>query len=1510
MDDIIRAVGSDPSVVPLQSVVPVAAAVAADPVPHEQDFPSDHYIVITTELRLGWFGDAVADDVYLPENSARARQPGDPAWTAPSVISVHLHRSDLVRSPTLSPRDDGNFDIAARPVANTASPFEPTLPWQRTFTSIRRSLLQSGRHRSPLLLTGFATSPAAHSYLGTLAAILIKAVQAVQPIRHQRWTVLIQNESDYGPPPPNQEDPGPYTVRSCKSACAACDTHDVILKAHRLHNNSSLRQIIDFSADLTRDQSGWHPHFPRQDVFRVPEESVPACTKDDIPADLRHQVQSFFDQQADSPPHAITARSPLYSYDSDGGVRLRFKDGVPLPSTCVRTITQPASITRRVMYTEILKDLVWRDLDEVPLSAIHASAILFVVFHRATGRPRVCAAPYEANEITEPAPVRYGVIWDLFSDNRLTCGCRGDIGRGFKHCRLALDSAKHVAFILDGIGLMPRSVYFGLRDGPRIFCSTLDVDLATVPNVPVPQGSAVSPLVTWVDDLSKLASDPVLMVRVFFALAHHLASRGWKEPPSKWFFLPAFLLKFIGYILDPPVAAARLSRSLAVKIACTARDILRQASVEAGSPVTQRQAAIVATHFGRLAFGAKDIPLIAYARTVVDRSVAEGRWRPGARDLITMHARDAAHWHALRSNNRIATPARRRLVLSSDASVATADSSATVRSLVTGGGHWWMDDGLLPDAAYDNPEEVPSRSFFSIKVDVDRFGLQGKEVSSTWAEACLAAFIVKKTEPLLPLVSEVVLKLDAATVVHRAPKCATESLQVSSFYAYMHRLVLAYKAKLTLLWHSRAVIEARMSDAVSSASTGLWSMIPSAKALARVILDAIASELSGVLTPDKAQPPATVAGVPSSSNPCQLTSHSSSASLKARSVHLFADDLSTIAPSYSTPYLPESSDRQTALRMVVKWSSSGLGLLGLPDSISWQGRIITATFTPSYLSWLPSIARNAAQASNWCLLLCAIMVPALTDTIHAMLLSGARCFAAWPVDPSVRWLIAPDGALPTWRFPVAWLLIGKGLPVTASDSIIRRLRSTIHRSTVLPSPRDCPPTPTREQLGALVRHAGRDSLAFARTRPSSASPVQPPVATVATASARSTRPRRSLLRQPPRRRLPSRRRLRRRGLRHTTWLRRAIAAAQPHRRLDLSLDGHQVLVTRSILVHDDGSYTRWNDLMDIIEARMAGRALHRGVASDRSASTAPRASGSHGRRSWVTDASSVTGTAATARSSTDRASVAASAPMPADASAHAEQSPRRSAAHRRDAARSARHQQASAVSAQRVSAARARPDSVIPGATRHAHAAGSGATVAIASASRQRAHAHAHVSAWQAAQGRRRVLLRQAMLEEAAMSADGDSQHQSRSSASFRPSHSTDSSSNASSLSQQHSHPGRSARGRHAQSSRTRTSAPSRSRMPAAAAMATGAASAAQARGLQASRPVRSGALPPRTRAAMARPGPRSHSRSASARAGVAASDHGSDPLSPISLSSGNSHASQTSPKRDVASHHSSQHSH
>ena len=1044
--------GPEPSRPNLQSIIPAAIA-TVDAVPYERDYPKDVYFYESPHVRLGWLGDAVGEDlIATPSSASVALDPTLPAWSMPAWPTIRRIFSDTVRVPTTTdPSARLHHTIVAPQRSATTNPFEPSARWHDALLACLRRIRSAAGLASPCLLEGFFDEDDDEVHLGTLVAIIIAVVEhemskhtTAITQRSRRWTILLEGGTHTAIPPVTRKDPGPFSVRVCDDVCNRCSIHDDLARRMNLTDNATIDDIIEFGTTLRSPDSGWSPHYPKVDVFRVPEESTPACSPEDLPRKLRHEVQAFFDNHADNlPQEPISTRSPLYQYDEHGGVVLEWSNGL-LPEIMTHTITRPG-IQRRVLLQEILKDLVWHDIDPVPIQDIKASAVLFVVFHRVTGDPRVCAAPYEANAMTEPRPVRYGSIWDLFTSKRLTCGCRGDIGRGFKHIRLARRCAVHVAFVVDGRALLPRTTYFGLRDGPRIFVTTLKVDLDSVPSIPVPDGEAISALVAWVDDLTKLASNPELAVRVIFVLAVHLVTRRWKCPPKKWFALPAALLKYIGYITDPPRAATRLSRALTVKLAVTARDLLRAASMRAGAKVSDLQRAITSTHFGRLAFGAKDIPLLAFARAVVDRSVAEGFWRPGARELIIIHAIDAPRWHALRTQDNAAIITR-TLLLSSDASV-TAASSATPRSRVTGGGHWLLINSDVDPASCPDMEDR-SRSFFSLEVDPKSFGIDGTEVSSTWAEACIAAYAIRRKQlaGILHDIQLLVLKLDAMTVVSRAPKCSTESLQVSAFYAYMHRAAQVFAFRLYILWHSREQLLAKMSDAVSTVATGLWRLSLSEGwfALAEQCFRALCH-----------------VGGPPGPNP--------TGSLPP--VHIFADDRSSLAPSYASGHLPDSDDRREALRSVPVWSSPFKdGLVGLPEAVTWTDRLLAITLIPANLRWLPLLARQASSSSGWTALVMAVMVPDLVGVIHAIMAEGVVIHTIWHIDPLARWITAPDGATPLFqRFPSAWFIMSRHANHLSHHTILRAMPPRIAAAANHCS---LPPQPTTADLERVFRPQG------------------------------------------------------------------------------------------------------------------------------------------------------------------------------------------------------------------------------------------------------------------------------------------------------------------------------------------------------------------------------------------------------------------------------------------------------
>ena len=1085
MERIVGCVGSDPAKAPIQSLVPAALAFRPELVQHDVPFPEDSYFLTADNIRFGWIGDAVAQDMVVPAQLVRGApvDPTAPAWTAPRWLAVAAKSTSTVRCPMLSFTSPFEATVAfpPRPDASSIS-LQPALHWQRVFNVlIKRATRDASTSRSPIALDGFITDEDDQQHIGTLVAMLLAAAAEVSKFRAHHAppiTILLQGSRTCGPPPITRKPPAPYTMRSCSNHCRRCDVNDHMLKAFNIDHTASLEQLCQFSEALTSPSSGWSPHYEPVDVFRVPEESTPACRVEDIPADLRRETQEFFDAHATNLPTSITAKSPHYRYDHDGGVILNWIAGATPPSNLIHTRTRPGP-DRQVIYGELLKDLCWSDLRRVPISSLRASVVLFVVWHRVTGEPRICAAPYESNTITAEAKVRYGVLWDLFSSDKLVCGCRGDIGRGFKHCKLARQSAVHVAFILDGIALLPLSVYFGLRDGPRIFCTTLQQDLDDVPNIPVPRGHAVSPLVTWVDDLARLASECTLMVRIMLSLARHLAARGYKCPPKKWFMLPAALQKFIGYILDPPRAGTRISRSMAVKVATTARDILRVASTAPGSPVTPLQEATALTHFGRLAAGAHHIPLLAFARATVDRSLADGVWRPGARELLTTHAIDAPLWHALRSTDRSPITDPCTMLLSTDASLAVHREATTASghaapddadvdapaSIVGGGGHWSIV-GHGAHEQHSNPgpyaasrsADHPPRHFFSINIDTTRFGLRHSPASSTWAEALTSAYGLALAEQLIVEdkvpIKVVAMKLDAATVVARAPKCSTEALQVSGFYAFIHRFAMAYALRLYITWHSRQVTDAKMADAVSSVAVNLWLLLPQWRVAAAAIFDGLRI-WAGRHCP---------------------------ALLLAAPVHLLADHGSSLAPAYASGSVPDSDERASALRSVPTWTAGSRGFLGLPDAVPWGGRILALTLVPTSLPWLPALARQALAAEQpWVALCMAVLVPDLLAMLQACMSAGVVLVGSWSISPGEHWLLAPDSRTPLFpSFPSAWLLLCSHL----DDSILALLDQFLASASL--------PFPPRAQV-EFRKFPRRSLLTLDQLRSHFASqPVSPP----------------------------------------------------------------------------------------------------------------------------------------------------------------------------------------------------------------------------------------------------------------------------------------------------------------------------------------------------------------------------------------------------------------------------------
>ena len=358
--DIARMVGEDPSRPLMQSIVPAGVLSLHDQVTSDTEFPEDHYFVQTEDCRLGWLGDAVGQDFIIKASRDDiARDPTVPAWSMPAFPVISMINATTVRVPLL---DQASSSIRYRIVApppDLCQPFEPTAIWHRILLTVLQRVRNTiTPHKVPCVLVGFLEQQAADARLGQLVSILQNAARAFNRkagAAAMQWTFLIQGGTYTSIPPVVRKEPPPYTMRSCERDCPRCDISDELLRTHDINDDASLEQIIAYTSALTHPNSGWTPHYPQRDVFRVPEESTPVCSVESIPADLRSTVQDYFDHHASNLPTSISARSPLYNYDADGGVILKFPHDQQ-PAEIVRTHTLPG-VQRRVMYTEIMKDL-------------------------------------------------------------------------------------------------------------------------------------------------------------------------------------------------------------------------------------------------------------------------------------------------------------------------------------------------------------------------------------------------------------------------------------------------------------------------------------------------------------------------------------------------------------------------------------------------------------------------------------------------------------------------------------------------------------------------------------------------------------------------------------------------------------------------------------------------------------------------------------------------------------------------------------------------------------------------------------------------------------------------------------------------------------------------------------------------------------------------------------------------------------------------------------------------
>ena len=786
---------------------------------------------------------------------------------------------------------------------------------------------------------------------------LIAEASRIKPLSF----ILAPDSSQELPPATAMVPVTSYSLRSCppERDCKLCNLHDTLAEQHAISLDTALHDLLKFGAELK--SKGFIKHSPPISVFRAPEESVPVDI-DAIPLSLRNEVQAWFDNHATNPPSARpTTRSPLYEYDEQGGILPRWTTP---PSRKVYSRTAPGSQQRFVTYKEMLKDLVYDDIETIPIELIQSSCAVFVAWHPQTGKPRPCAAPFEANDLSPPAPVRYGNARDLFAVPGTTCGVRLDFERGFKHIRLSRSFAVHVAFILDGVGLLPKSVFFGLRDGPLIFCSTLAEDIKRAPTPPPPPSACLSPRIAWVDDITQFGHPPAYVVQVIFAFVKFMAACGWRFGIDKCFILPCILLKFIGILIDPRNTAFRVTPSAALKIALWAVRILQAASADAGQKVTDAQRQLIESHMGRVAWiSSTGLHALSYARTLIDTTLSTGRWVEGAKELLIHHATAAGSWPEIIVS---ALPPKNPLLLSTDASVAPDNSE------VTGSGYY----------AYSDRPPVNFTVSFNRK-QLDRF--RQPTPSSTWAEAAVATVgaaiandeIDRNSLP----VDGISHVIDSKTVASRAALCSSSSPQCSAFYLLIQQLSHPRPHQIT--WVSREDDRIIPSDAGSSSASGLWRPL-------QPVWQSMAA-----WHPD---------------------------------LDLTADFSSTTAARYSSPHNPSDPKRLANLKALsAAKTDAPSGFLGLTGMTPWSGLRVAGILVPSYAAAIASASQTALSSDNWSALILAELSPDITAMFASWLNAGVSFHAsATPCTKLHSVLVAPDGNRPRPAFPTRLILMSKG----------------------------------------------------------------------------------------------------------------------------------------------------------------------------------------------------------------------------------------------------------------------------------------------------------------------------------------------------------------------------------------------------------------------------------------------------------------------------------------------------
>ena len=623
------------------------------------------------------------------------------------------------------------------------------------------------------------------------------------------------------PPVAGSSGRGPYSRRVCVDepyvGCRRCAEADRIEAALGIDEHASLPDLWRFAQEL-RASPRWSWHQQRCDVWRVPEESVPAAGTEgregpgDL-ADLRAEAQSFFDKVADEPPSGRpAARSPLYGYDEDGNL-LPPWPAEAAPTTKVRTFTRQG-LERVTLYRELLEDFVRGDArlaaDE---SEVEASVLAFVTYNPSSGKPRACMAAHEANEAAGDASVKYGTSACLLAPGA-EAGARGDLRRGFKHHGLSPEFGRRVAAIVDGVPVVPQSLFFGLNHGPRIFVSTLAVDLEAAEQSVGERvgGMPLSPLSAYVDDLGR-GGGPRAVVLAMLALAVFLHARGWLLAVDKWFMRPAALMKFLGQLVDFLAAAVAVAPATVRKLLAYVRALLRASVVDAGAAITPAVERLLQRVTGLLGWCATVVPRLDAGRALLDRSIATGVWQEGAAALLLRIVDEAGEWPERRARR---VPGPRCAFVASDGSL-----------VVEAGQPPWASGGALMWSA-ERPVQMHT---WDLSADARRVLTAGGKLSSTWAEARAARLAVGSLVGNCgwwQTVDTVVLATDSADMAAGAARGRSASATVDAEYDAIHRMVTAAVPPRALLtaWERRSALLQRRADAVSDAAVASWRPAP------------------------------------------------------------------------------------------------------------------------------------------------------------------------------------------------------------------------------------------------------------------------------------------------------------------------------------------------------------------------------------------------------------------------------------------------------------------------------------------------------------------------------------------------------------------------------------------------------------------------------------------------------------------------------------------------------------